>query len=432
MNSRNLFIYLFYIAISFLIFFVDNYFGLLVSIFGYVLLFLLNYKKNKTIFNYIQFYLLTCWILSITQVFNLYNYDENIFYEERLYFFYCVIITGLISTFFKSPDNNLLITNLKKKKIDFKYLNHFLFFFWLLSILSIDGFFGNIIQYIFKHILFLSPIILTSILYLNSTKKVFPIVIFFLTFVYYTSIMFNRTGFLLVPIFFFITVLIERNLSINFSKNYRFILGTVILIFFTLVISDLYKGSSTRNFYSFLSQLTINDFKNFSSETRYQINPVTNVYDYFSILGSLTDDKRELGGNIFSQFISIAKPRFFFPEKQITNISELLFIQRYTSNRLFFSIFLESTYNLGLFGVLIYHLLILIVGKIMFNSLLIINNKLVFQFLSVHYFFYVFYLYTLIRGPGIHFIPYFFFCFCFMLYFLYLLKISRKKNRSNI
>jgi len=244
--------------------------------------------------------------------------------------------------------------------------------------------------------------------------------------------MFNRTGFLLVPIFFFITVLIERNLSINFSKNYRFILGTVILIFFTLVISDLYKGSSTRNFYSFLSQLTINDFKNFSSETRYQINPVTNVYDYFSILGSLTDDKRELGGNIFSQFISIAKPRFFFPEKQITNISELLFIQRYTSNRLFFSIFLESTYNLGLFGVLIYHLLILIVGKIMFNSLLIINNKLVFQFLSVHYFFYVFYLYTLIRGPGIHFIPYFFFCFCFMLYFLYLLKISRKKNSSNI
>ena len=116
MNSRNLFIYLFYIAISFLIFFVDNYFGLLVSIFGYVLLFFLNYKKNKTIFNYIQFYLLTCWILSITQVFNLYNYDENIFYEERLYFFYCVIITGLISTFFKSPDNNLLITNLKKKK----------------------------------------------------------------------------------------------------------------------------------------------------------------------------------------------------------------------------------------------------------------------------------------------------------------------------
>ena len=48
-----------------------------------------------------------------------------------------------------------------------------------------------------------------------------------------------------------------------------------------------------------------------------------NIYVYFDILDALTDEYREIGGNIFTQLISIFEPRHFFPGKEITNISQL-------------------------------------------------------------------------------------------------------------
>ena len=423
MNINNLFLYLFYAGLSFLVFLIDSYIGLLSAIFGYIFLFFLNYRNNGSIFNHIQFYLIACWILSITQIFNLYNFDETFFYDERFYFLCCVIITGLISTFFEVPAQNLLLFQIKKEQKRLNYLSYILVFLWVLSILSIDGFFGGVLQYIFRNLLIISPIIVASILYLNFKKKLFPNIIFFLTFLYYTSIMFNRTGFLLVPLIFIVTILIEKEFKINFIKNSRFIFGSLILVFFTLVIADIYKGSNSREgFIGFFKDLKISDFENFSSNTRYQINPTHNIYDYFSILDALTDEKKELKGNIFYQYINAAKPRLFFPEKQITNISELNYLQGYVSNKLFFAIFIESSYNLGLIGVFLFHLLLLLVGKIMFNSLLIVKSEFLFKLFSVHYFFYIISMYTLIRGPGIHLVPYFFICFCIMVYILYLSK----------
>ena len=109
MQINNLYIYLIYVFLSFIIFLIDSYAGLLLVVFSYLLLLFLNFKKNGSIFNYVQFYLLVCWILTFNQIFNLFHFDENFFYEERLYFFSCVVISGIISIFFKVPEKNYLL-----------------------------------------------------------------------------------------------------------------------------------------------------------------------------------------------------------------------------------------------------------------------------------------------------------------------------------
>ena len=115
---------------------------------------------------------------------------------------------------------------------------------------------------------------------------------------------------------------------------------------------------------------------------------------------------------------------FFFPDKPIQNISELNYMQGIHPSTLFVAVFMESTYNLGLIGVFIYHYLILFVGNLMFKSILVVQDELLFKFFSINYFFYIIHMYILIRGPGIHFIPYFFISFMIMLYYL-------KKYKNN-
>ena len=171
MIISNLLIYVFFAGFSFLIFLIDTYFGLLSIVFGYLLLFLLNYKSNRSLFNYIQLYLISCFILSITQIFNLYNFDDAFFFEERYYFFYCVVITCIISIFFKLPEKNLTFIFYKKKIFEKKYLNYFFIFLWTFLISGIYGFFGGVLQYVLKNLFLLSPIIVASIYYLNSEKK---------------------------------------------------------------------------------------------------------------------------------------------------------------------------------------------------------------------------------------------------------------------
>ena len=89
----------------------------------------------------------------------------------------------------------------------------------------------------------------------------------------------------------------------------------------------------------------------------------------------MTDDNPELGGNIFSQFIGIFTPRYFFPDKVLTNISELNYVQGIVENPLFFAVFIESTYNLGLIGVFIYHFIILLIGSVMLKSVRIVKSQ---------------------------------------------------------
>ncbi len=422
MQINNLYIYLIYVFLSFIIFLIDSYAGLLLVVFSYLLLLFLNFKKNGSIFNYVQFYLLVCWILTFNQIFNLFHFDENFFYEERLYFFSCVVISGIISIFFKVPEKNYLLFEKKFKKIENPYLSKYIIFLFTILIFGISGLFGGAIQYILKALLFIAPIILSGLYYLNSTKKLIPLILFIISFLFYTSIMFNRTGYLLVPIIFFVTVLIDKKFEIDLKKNINFVLGSIILILITLLLADIYKSSEYKNFFDFVLELKLTDFTNYYSESLYKINPTHNIYDYFSIMDALTDDRKEIGGNIFTQFLNIFKPRFFFPDKPIQNISELNYMQGIHPSSLFVAVFMESTYNLGLIGVFIYHYLILLIGNLMFKSVLVIEDELLFKFFSINYFFYIIHMYTLIRGPGIHFVPYFFISFMIMMYYL-------KKNK---
>ena len=422
MQINNLYIYLIYVFLSFIIFLIDSYAGLLLVVFSYLLLLFLNFKKNGSIFNYVQFYLLVCWILTFNQIFNLFHFDENFFYEERLYFFSCVVISGIISIFFKVPEKNYLLFEKKFKKIENPYLLKYIIFLFTILIFGISGLFGGAIQYILKALLFIAPIILSGLYYLNSTKKLIPLILFIISFLFYTSIMFNRTGYLLVPIIFFVTVLIDKKFEIDLKKNINFVLGSIILILITLLLADIYKSSEYKNFFDFVLELKLTDFTNYYSESLYKINPTHNIYDYFSIMDALTDDRKEIGGNIFTQFLNIFKPRFFFPDKPIQNISELNYMQGIHPSSLFVAVFMESTYNLGLIGVFIYHYLILLIGNLMFKSVLVIEDELLFKFFSINYFFYIIHMYTLIRGPGIHFVPYFFISFMIMMYYL-------KKNK---
>ena len=78
------------------------------------------------------------------------------------------------------------------------------------------------------------------------------------------------------------------------------------------IFADIYKGSETKNFIEFVGKFRFVELVNYFSESRYKINPTHNLYDYFSIIDALTDDRKEIGGNIFTQFGSMFQPRFFF------------------------------------------------------------------------------------------------------------------------
>ena len=324
---KNLLFYLIYIVLTVLIFLIDSYFGLLLATFSYFLLFLLNYLKNKTIFNYLQFYLLTCWILTLSQIFNIYTFGNDFFYNEKLYFLYCIIITGIITFFFKVPDKNIYLFKTKFNKITFRNFYPTLVILFFILIFIFDGSFGSVLQYFIKNLLYISPILVASILYLNSKKKTLPLLIFVITFYYYTSFTFNRTGFILVPIIFFLTVLIDKKFEFKLKENLKNIFLSIIFFSILLVIGDLYKTSQTRNLIDFISELKFYDLYNYFELTRYKFGTESNIYDYFYIIQALTDDNRELGGNIFSQFIGIFTPRYFFPDKVLTNISELNYVQ---------------------------------------------------------------------------------------------------------
>ena len=45
---NNIFIYIIYVSVSILVFLINSYVGLLLIVFSYLLLFILNYKKNGT------------------------------------------------------------------------------------------------------------------------------------------------------------------------------------------------------------------------------------------------------------------------------------------------------------------------------------------------------------------------------------------------
>ncbi len=422
MQINNLYIYLIYIFFSSIIFLIDSYAGLVLIVFSYLLLLLLNLRKRSSIFNYVQFYLLSCWILTFTQIYNLFYFDENFFYDERVYFFSCVVISGIISIFFKVPSKNNLLFKKQFKKNESPYLFKYILILIAILTIGISGLLGGAIQYILKSLLFIMPIILSGLYYLCSTRKIIPVVLFIILFIFYTSIMFNRTGYLLVPVIFFVTILIDNKFEIDLKKNINFVLGSIFLILITLLLADIYKSSETKNFVDFVLELKLTDFIYYFSQSQYRINPTHNIYDYFSIMDALTDDRKEIGGNIFTQFANIFKPRFFFPDKPIQNISELNYMQGIHPNTLFVAIFMESSYNLGLIGVFIYHYLILLIGSLMLKSILVIEDELLFKFFSLNYFFYIIHIYTLVRGPGIHFIQYFFITFVIMLYYL-------KKNR---
>ena len=175
----------------------------------------------------------------------------------------------------------------------------------------------------------------------------------------------------------------------------------------------------------FINQFRLNDLLNYFTYTRYRLDPARDLYDYFYILDALTDEYKEIGGNIFTQFISMFEPRYFYPSKEITNISELNKMQRIIENPLYFAIFMESTYNLGLIGVFVYHFLILLIGNLMFKAVTNVKNKLLFQLFALHYYFYIVYVYILIRGPGIHFASHFLICFVIMLYYLIISKNTK-------
>ena len=425
---RNFLFYLIYIGVSVLIFLIDSYIGLLLVVFSYLLLFSLNYLKNKTIFNYIQFYLLACWILTLSQIFNIYSLNNDLFYDEKVYFLYCIIITGIITFFFKVPDKNIYLFEKKFDDIPFRNFHSTLGILVIFLIFGLDGIFGSVLQYIIKNLFYIFPIIISSIIYLNSKKKTFPNIIFFIVFYYYTSITSNRTGFLLVPIIFFLTVLIDKNFQFKVKEKSTIIFFSILFLSILLIMGDLYKTSQTRNLLDFIRELKFDDLYNYFEYTRYKFGSGGNVYDYFTVVQALTDKNQELGGNVFSQFFSILTPRFFFPDKVITNISELNTIQGIIENPLFFAVFMESTYNLGLIGVFLYHFFILLIGSVMFRSIKNSKNKFLFHLFISNYYFYIIYLYILIRGPGIHFASYFMITFFIMFY--YLLKQKNKTNQQ--
>ena len=113
------------------------------------------------------------------------------------------------------PKKNDLLFEKKFKKVENPYLFKYILALFAIILLGIYGLFGSALQYIVKSLFFIIPVILSGLYYLTSSKKLIPIILFVISFLFYTSIMFNRTGYLLVPIIFFVTILIDKKFKIE-------------------------------------------------------------------------------------------------------------------------------------------------------------------------------------------------------------------------
>jgi len=426
---NKLILYFLYIFFSLIVYLINTYLGILLFVFSYLFIFFINYLENKNIFNFIQNYLLVSFILTFSKVYNINIFNVEIYSKEINYFLKCIFFTGIITFFFSISTSNVTINN--RFNQDNVNKNHLYIIVILLSlfIFAHNGNLGQSIQYISRHLFFTLPIILVCLLYINfKSIKLLSYILFLYLFYFYGSTIINRSSFILVPIFFIIATFLLNQFNNQTTISLKTKIKMIFFFVIILILSDIYKSSGSLNILNFFKEIKINNLLNYYSNSRYKLFSDFEINNYFNILGLLIDGTKEQGGNLFSQFFNIFTPRYFFPEKETTNISQLIFIQKYSDNPLYFEIFIEASYNLKIVGVILFHFLILIIGNFMLKSLIYVRNVYLYQIFYINYLFYILFIFIIIRGPAIFFINYFLVYFIFMILTL----IKNYKDSKNV
>jgi hypothetical protein len=352
------------------------------------------------------------------------DYEMSNFKDLKNYIFISIHLTSFLTFFFKYPCEKIYFYDSEKSPNIYKFS---FFFLCILFNLGVLHYYNNFVNYIIQNIFISYALIFFLLFYLISRSYFLITILFLLTFYTYSNYIINRTFFLLVPLSFALINFFKIKNYNNLTYKKIFFLFFCFLIF--LILGDLYKtiyisgfdGTSTWYIFNF----DINAFVSQLLNSRYLESNFDILNDYFSTMFFLTDNFKNYGGNFISQLVSFVKPSFFFPDKDVTNISTLLYLQGYNANSLYFEIFLEASYNLGLVGVFIYYFLFLATGNFFYKSIMIFQNSPFLNFIKINYFLFILILFLLLRGPII-FIINFFFISIFILLILVCLRFLRK------
>jgi hypothetical protein len=412
------FIFYFNFIFSLIIFNIDKNYGIIFSCFSYIIIFFINFIFFKKIINFIQIYLLIMFYLTFVKFIPLMNYDFISFNNLKMYIFNSIQLTSFLTLLFKFPFKEIYFDKSNNSKSSYNF-----FYFIICVLFNMSIIYGSgPISYFVTNIFISFALIFFLLFFLNSRNFILIIALFLFTFYSYSNFQYNRTYFLLVP-FSFLLVFFLKQKKIKISKIFFFMFLFLIL----LIFGDLYKNYNSI-YYSELSwnilYFDINPFMNQLFNNRYLEIETYILDDYFFTLNFLIDKFKDYGENFIYQLISFVKPSYFFPDKDITNISTLLYAQGYNKNPLYFEIFIEASYNLGLAGVFCYYFIILAVGNFFYKSILIFENNSFSNFVKINYVIFLIMNYLLLRGPIIILIQYFFISFIILLF----LRFIKKNN----
>lgn len=234
---------------------------------------------------------------------------------------------------------------------------------------------------------------------LISLKKIVSCLIPFIVLWSLSSGPLNRTAFILPVAFFLILVILS---SIKIVKKNIFSFNNIKYVFLILLIallSDMQRKSGIAfyeliflpefllvNFYSVIQDSTFFPSSNDADNYFYSLGLISE-YELFKVLG------------IFKQLISIFIPRIYFPDKEQTDLSMILFSQGFLPQPAYYEIFLEPFIDSGYIGnFLFYFFLIILSCKCVELLKKSINTNLQPFFLSL-YVLLLISLFMVVRGP---------------------------------
>lgn len=379
-------------------------------------LLLIRVKNALMIFDYRNFYLLGLLFWSSGKSLPLMG---SLFYNDielnNNYYILSIILSPMLVFLFKRPlliDNRLfkakiMVNNENKKKL----LPSFLFFIFIFTLYYMVWINVQNMQVFFISTFILKALILLLISYcslkidLHKYSHIFlASVILTLSVFLYSLDSSNRTSYLLPLSVICSGIYISNYKYINSILVYKkFIFSIFIILFFVIIlfIADLHKKYPFSDIDSFFSIVMNYDFlKDVIINSNYYQKEIYSL-DYFYVLNELVKNNLSYPGALLFQLASSVTPRIFFPSKEVTNLSLLLWEDGITPGPLYYELFLEPLIDSGVFGVLLYFSLFLFINSVVFNIVIKSIKTFNINFSISVYIINLIIIFYALRGPSI-------------------------------
>ena len=283
-----------------------------------------------------------------------------------------MVIAPALVLIFKVPSPDTYFIKIQPNKLHHARIVKFSAFVWLLLSITLYWSLGapesNLTAFVLKQTSQGFLLVFASVLFMQlSSRETFFSVSFLFIIAGITIFVFlqgplNRTSLLLPLLIIILARLSQSKLIAMKFQSAKSLFGFILAIpFFSilLLIADVQKQTS-------LSLLDIIDFVATRPEFIFEAIRNSNYLPdkesasyYFNSVNAILESKKEIPGGLFYQLASSLMPRIFFPDKGVTDLSQIMWENGFLTYPLYYEIFLEPVIDSRVFGVIIYYTLFL-------------------------------------------------------------------------